>query len=133
MIDFTGIESVPQNLILNIFLVGFFAGFLVTVVVILLFKSGGRRREQSGETPHDIIMAIKRKANAESSPLSIMGIFSFLLAIIFLFALVTGIIVIGRYLTEGAPKEEAFVPFAIRIFLIPLMDKFPILREFLTS
>jgi len=134
MIDFSQIEilqGIPQNTVGSIFLAGMVAGFILTVVFLLLFNAGSEKRRSAvkQETPHDVIMAIKQRAAGGRAPISIFGFFGFILATIAIFIVVFAIVAVGRFLSEGVPNEEAFVPFVLRIFVFPLLDKYPALQN----
>ena len=118
------IADVPQNFAISIFLAGVFAGVIATVIFIKLSGPSSRGGGGRDQTPHEIIMAIKKRASG-GRPISFFGAVGMFLLIIFLFIFVLGIMSIGRYFTEGKPNGEEFIPYFMRIFVFPLMERFP--------
>jgi len=119
------IEGVPTDLALAIFLAGLVVGCIIGMVVMLIFRSGGKKRSRTQETPHDVIMAIKRRAMGEGKPLTFFGAVGFFLAVIFLFVCIFMIMAMGKYMTEGRPNGEEFIPFFLKAFIFPLQERFP--------
>jgi hypothetical protein len=132
VIDLSQLEAlkdIPQNIVISIFLAGFAAGFLVTIILLLMMKAGGNARMRSSQTQHDVIMAIKRRAGEGRPPMSFFGFIKFILAVMLLLLGFLTLVAIGRYLTEGQSRGEAFIPFVLRIFVLPMAEQYPILQK----
>jgi hypothetical protein len=98
--------------------------------------SAGRERGSSSsaqskdETPHEVIMAIKKRVGAKKQPL-ILTLLVYLLIITLVALGIFFIVAIGKYISIGRPNGEEFVPFVLRMFILPLMERFPALQVLL--
>jgi hypothetical protein len=117
--------DIPLNLAGSIFLAGLAVGCVAGIVVMMLFSGGGERKVRTQETPHDVIMAIKRRAMGQGRPLTFFSAVGFFLAVIFLFVCIFMIMAMGKYITEGRPNGEEFIPFFLKTFIFPLQERFP--------
>jgi hypothetical protein len=125
------IKDIPQNIVISIFLAGVIIGFLAAVVIMMIISTG---RERSGpaalESPHDVIMEIKKRVKGRRAPGPVQCLIYLVIFILLLVALFA-IVAIGRYMSEGRPAGEEFIPFILRMFIFPLLDRFPALQGFI--
>lgn len=124
------LKGIPQNVILLIFSAGLFAGILVTLV---LFGLSGREPSSASsrgkeESPSEIIRAIKKRAAGEEGGVGIGGLIGFLFFIFMIGCFCFAMVVIYKFIKEGQPAGETFIPYFLRVFFIPLSERYPILK-----
>ena len=123
-------QDIPFNLAGSIFLAGLAVGIIVAAALFLLRSSGGAGGEREEGNPHEIIMAIKKRAAGRGEGLTFFGAIGMIFLIIALAIMLLGIVALGKYFAEGKPNGEQFIPYFLRIFVFPLQDRFPFLQTF---
>ena len=129
------LKDVPSNVAAVIFSIGFIGGVFVVLIMMLLAGagSGGAPRERKEkrsreESTHEIISAIRKRAQGEGGGVSFAGFIGFVLLVIIIALFFSSLVVIFRYIKEAQPNGEQFIPFFIRIVLVPLIQRFPALQ-----
>ncbi len=124
------LQDVPFNLSASIFLAGLAVGVIITAAFFLMRggASAKVRDEKEEDNPHEIIMAIKKRAEGRGKGLGFFGAIGLLLLMLALFVFLFALITLGKYYTQGLPNGEEFIPYFIRTVVLPLQERFPFLQ-----